>query len=244
MVTERDKFVKPIGKVFHPEKSKVLILGTMPLGSRLWYYQENQTFWEIMSEALDLPELSKLSTTDRRKKELLITNGIALWDIFECGWRKDGKTSDESIIFQKAYKPTPSKIYEDIISKGKIDFIIINGLQQALEWFIEYNQEEEIKQMIAAGKVISLHQTKWIESSPVDASKYKVKWIQTIKKALGKHVEPTSKPKPTTTTSLHSTHKTVEKPKTVEKYNGKTTKKAEEKKPQKIAFVVKKHREV
>ena len=242
MVTGRDRFTKCYSKVFDPEKSKVLILGTLPPYGREWYYQENNLFWEILAEALELPELSKPNTTPRKKKELLIANGIALWDIFQCAWRKDGKVGDEFIIKNK--ERLANKIYDEIISKGKIKFIIINGLEQALMWFMENNPEKEIKDLIAAKKVISLHQTKWIQTYKLDDPKYKINWINTIKKALGKSTPSDSKPKKTVTETRHTESKPAGIKKTIEKpVNAKTTPKKEpEKKPQKIAFVVKKNK--
>lgn len=237
MVTERDRFTKCYGKVFDPKKSKVLILGTLPPYGREWYYQENNLFWEILSEALDVPELSKPNTTPRKKKEILISNGIALWDIFACAWRKDGKAGDEFIIKNKDCQA--NKIYDEIISKGNIEFIIINGLEQALMWFMENNPEPAIKDLIAAKKVVSLHQTKWIQSYKADDPKYKINWVNTIKKALGKSTPAENKPKKTITETKPATvKKTIEKPVITKS----TPKKEPEKKPQKIAFVVKKNK--
>lgn len=244
MVTERDRFTKCFGKVFDPKKSKVLILGTLPPYGREWYYQENSLFWEILADALGVSELSKPNTTNRKKKEILINNGIALWDIFEHAWRKEGRAGDE-FIMKKDLKA--NKIYDEIISQGNIDYIIINGLEQALLWFIEHNQEPEIKEMMASKKVISLQQTKWIQTYKADVSKYRLNWINTIKKALGKPVTSENKTKLNTVQSPSSApaRKTVEKPKTIEKYSQKTTaKETETKKPKKIAFVVKKNKSV
>lgn len=241
MVTERDRFTKCYGKVFDPKKSKVLILGTLPPYGREWYYQENNLFWEILSEALDVPELSKPNTTPRKKKEILLSNGIALWDIFACAWRKDGKVGDEFIIKNKDCQA--NKIYDEIISKGNIEFIIINGLEQALMWFMENNPEPAIKDLISAKKVVSLHQTKWIQSYKADDPKYKINWINTIKKALGKSVPTETKPKKTVVAEKPAPIKKVsEKPVTAKTTPKKEVKKEPEKKPQKIAFVVKKNK--
>lgn len=237
MVTSRDRLTKPLKKVFDPKKSKLLILGTMPAYGRNWYYQDNDIFWEIMSEALDNPKLSQLSTTDRERKEILLESGVALWDIFAYGWRKNGSINDKDIIFQKGYAPTPNKIYEEIISQGNVDFIIINGLEQALEWFIEYNQEEEIKQMMSAGKIKSLHQTKYIQTSKPEDHGYRQRWINTIRKALGK----SETIKRTTSTKTSSTAKSTSstKQKTQSTSLNKVTN-TNTTKTKKLAFVVKK----
>mgnify|MGYP002627190804 CR=1 FL=1 len=238
MVTDRDRFTKCFGKVFDSQKSKVLILGTLPPYGREWYYQENNLFWEILSEALDVPELAKPNTTARKKKEILIANGIALWDIFQCAWRKEGRAGDEFIISNKDLKA--NKIYDEILSKGNIDCIIINGLEQALMWFIENNPEPVVKDMISSRKVVSLHQTKWIQTYKSDEPKYRLNWINTIKKALGKSISSDTKSvKPQEIKRPQSTiRKTQAKP-----VNAKTVNKQEtEQKPKKIAFVVKKNK--
>ena len=233
MVTERDRFTKCFGKVFDTEKSKILILGTLPPCESDWYYQKNNLFWEILSEALELPELSKPSTSARRKKELLINNGIALWDIFKCAWRKDGNSGDEFIVKNKERQP--NKIYDEIISKGKINLIIINGLEQALMWFMEFNQEPQIKEMISAKKVISLQQTMWVERQT--NPKYKLNWINTIKKALGKTTTAGKKPEPLTAPTVKKIHEK-------QSQNKHVMKKTKKKKDKKIVFVVKKNKDV
>ncbi len=240
MVTERDRFTKCFGKVFDPQKSKLLILGTLPPYGSEWYYQENSMMWEILSEALELPELAKPNTTARKKKELLINNGIALWDIFACAWRKEGRAGDEYIIKNKELQA--NKICDEIINKGRIEYIIINGLEQALMWFMENNQEKAIKDLIASKKVISLHQTKWIQNYKADDPKYRLNWVNAIKKALGKPVL-TDKPKKSATDSKTPTATVVKK---TQKPAPKATakKESEPPKPKKIAFVVKKNKTV
>jgi hypothetical protein len=238
MVTERDRFTKCFGKVFDPQKSKLLILGTLPPYGSEWYYQGNSMMWEILSEALELPELAKSNTTTRKKTELLINNGIALWDIFSCAWRKEGRAGDEFIIRNKELQP--NKIYDEIISKGHIEYIIINGLEQALMWFMEYNQEKEIKDLISSKKVISLHQTKWIQNYKADDPKHRLNWVNTIKKALGKPVL-TDKPKKSATEPTITTRNTKPQKPAVKTT---TKKETETLKPKKIAFVVKKNKTV
>ena len=242
MVTERDRFTKCFGKVFDPKKSKVLILGTLPPYGREWYYQENSLFWEILSEALDSPELAKPNTTNRKKKEILINSGIALWDIFEHAWRKEGRAGDEFIL-KKDLKA--NKIYDEIISQGKIEFIIINGLEQALMWFIENNQEKEIKEMIASKRVISLQQTKWIQTYKSDVPKYRLNWINTIKKALGTAPEKKTVAEEKKTIVVEKKTPAAPKKTTPKKAVPKVQEKppVEKKAPPKIAFVVKKHKD-
>ena len=63
------------------ENSRLLILGTMPsvksLEAEFYYAHPRNVFWRMLAEIFgrSIPE------TDEEKKELLQSNGIALWDV-------------------------------------------------------------------------------------------------------------------------------------------------------------------
>ena len=62
------------------ENSRLLILGTMPsvksLEAEFYYAHPRNAFWPIMAEIFKRP----LPGSVEAKKELLLSNGIALWD--------------------------------------------------------------------------------------------------------------------------------------------------------------------
>lgn len=82
------------------ERSKVLILGTMPgersLALQQYYGHAGNQFWKIMYFLFDKP----FSKDYENRTKLLLSNGISLWDVLEyC----DGVGSlDSNIINEKA----------------------------------------------------------------------------------------------------------------------------------------------
>ena len=76
--------VHTFGPLFN-ENSKVLILGSIPSpASRkegFYYGHKQNRFWKVLAEVFGLP----LPETVEEKKELVLSNGLALWDsIAEC----------------------------------------------------------------------------------------------------------------------------------------------------------------
>lgn len=73
-------------KAFSPfvnSNSKILILGTMPgeksLELQEYYGNKGNSFWKLLFKLFDQP----LPETFTEKKQLLIENDIALWDVLE-----------------------------------------------------------------------------------------------------------------------------------------------------------------
>lgn len=73
-------------KAFPPlvnQNSKIVILGTMPgeksLELQEYYGNRGNSFWKILFTLFDIP----LSQDYSEKKQLLIDNNIALWDVLE-----------------------------------------------------------------------------------------------------------------------------------------------------------------
>lgn len=80
--------------------AKILILGSMPgeasLQKQEYYAHPRNAFWPIMCRLLDAPEdLSYI-----KRKQLLVDNNIALWDVLKRCYRKgslDSKIKQETI---------------------------------------------------------------------------------------------------------------------------------------------------
>ena len=109
--------------------SKILILGSFPsVKSReqnFFYAHPQNRFWRVISEVLgsDVPE------TVEQKKQLLLQNGIALWDVIaSCDITG---SSDSSIINVKVYDLSHILTYADIRQ------IFVNG-RTAEKYFRKY----------------------------------------------------------------------------------------------------------
>lgn len=101
------------------ENSRVLILGTFPsVKSReqAFYYGHPQNrFWKVLSQLLkeDLPQ------TVEQKKDMLLRNGIAVWDVIEsCEIIGSSDSSIRNVV--------PSRL-ERVLSAGPIQGIYANG---------------------------------------------------------------------------------------------------------------------
>jgi len=97
--------------------SRILILGTMPgkesLRQYAYYAHPQNSFWRIIFESLTLPVSSDLEI----RREVLLTNGIALWDVLKVCTRPTSLDSDieaeepnDLSLFLSEY-PNISKIY-------------------------------------------------------------------------------------------------------------------------------------
>ncbi|HHZ68731.1 MAG TPA: DNA-deoxyinosine glycosylase [Methylococcaceae bacterium] len=82
------------------EASKVLVLGTVPsqdsLKKQQYYGHERNAFWLIMSSLFAAPEL----TTYQQKVALLLTEGVAVWDVLQSCQREgslDSSIKSQSI---------------------------------------------------------------------------------------------------------------------------------------------------
>ena len=110
--------IHPIPPVFD-QHSRILILGSFPsVRSRevAFYYGHPQNrFWRVMSAVLNVP----LPTTTSEKESLLLSHGIALWDVIgSCEIRG---SSDSSI------RDTKPNDLSQIFSEAKIRAVFLNG---------------------------------------------------------------------------------------------------------------------
>lgn len=105
----------------YDEKSRILILGSFPsVKSReqeFYYGHPQNRFWKLMKRIFDGGNVS-LDTIDK-KKQFLLDNNIALWDVIKSC---DIKGSSDSSI--KNIEPNDLKL---IVDNSDVKKIILNG---------------------------------------------------------------------------------------------------------------------
>jgi hypoxanthine-DNA glycosylase len=112
-------------------KSKVLVLGTMPgeksLKLKQYYGHGGNSFWKIIFALFD----EQFSTDYNKKKDLLLKNNIALWDVLQ-GCEREG-SSDSSIL-----KEEPNDFSSFFENHPGIKLIAFNG-QNAERYFLTHS---------------------------------------------------------------------------------------------------------
>lgn len=116
--TEKGNAVHNIEPVYNSE-SRVLILGSFPSvksrESRFFYGHPQNRFWKVLANCLDW----EIPTTVEEKKEMLLNNHVAVWDVLaSC---EITGSSDSSIK-----NPVPNDIGR-ILSVADIKAIFVNG---------------------------------------------------------------------------------------------------------------------
>ena len=80
-------------KPVYDENSRILILGTLPsVKSRennFYYGHKQNRFWKLMAQLLDVPVPQSID----EKKTMLLTHGLALWDVIASCDIKDPVTA-------------------------------------------------------------------------------------------------------------------------------------------------------
>lgn len=112
----------PIPPVFDPARPpRVLILGSFPsVRSRevgFFYGHPQNRFWRLMAHLLDAP----VPETTDEKRELLLSHGIALWDVIascEIIGSADGSITPASVT------PTDLSV---ILAAGTVKAVYTNG---------------------------------------------------------------------------------------------------------------------
>lgn len=114
------------------KNSKVLILGTMPGAMSLklnqYYGHGGNSFWKIMFEIHGEP----FSTSYEKRKQLLLVNNIALWDVLQACERQG--SSDNMIASE-----VPNDFDYFFKTHPLVKRIAFNG-QNAEEYFSKYVQ--------------------------------------------------------------------------------------------------------
>lgn len=113
--------------------SRILILGSFPsVKSReqnFFYGHKRNRFWKVLSAVLDCKE----PITIEEKKEMLLNNGIALWDVIQsCEIKGSSDSSIRNVI--------PNDLSE-MLANSKIKRIYTNG-QTAGNLYKKYMQSE------------------------------------------------------------------------------------------------------
>jgi TDG/mug DNA glycosylase family protein len=127
--TRRKEIIMTI-QSFHPivnEKTKILILGTMPsvksLEGGMYYGNPRNHFWEMMSRLL----LLDMSVDYSTRIEMLLESGIGLWDVYKSCERKGS-------LDQHIKEEIPNDIIALIHKYPDISCVVLNG-SKALKGF-------------------------------------------------------------------------------------------------------------
>ena len=126
--------------VFHPfksisnEHSHILVLGTMPsIRSReenFYYSHPQNRFWKVLAKSFE----QKLPDSVDEKTHMLLTNGIALWDVLaSC----EISGSDDSSIRKPKYNDiamliSGNKTIKKILCNGKAAYKLCCNLNLSL----------------------------------------------------------------------------------------------------------------
>ena len=111
------------------KESKILILGSFPSiksrEAKFYYYHHQNRFWKILGNIFDNDNLSTITL----KKQFLLNNKIALWDVIESCEIKG--SSDSSI------KDVKINDIQKLINESHIHKIYTNG-QKAHQLYQKY----------------------------------------------------------------------------------------------------------
>jgi len=113
----------------YDEKSKILILGSFPsVKSReeqFFYAHPQNRFWRVVSSIFDEP----LPQTIEEKKQMLLRNNIAVWDVIKsCDIVGSSDSSIENVVINDIYS---------ILKRTNIEKIFANG-DKAYKLFKKY----------------------------------------------------------------------------------------------------------
>lgn len=131
--------------IYHPfdalydTKSKILILGSFPSvksrEQKFFYGHPQNRFWKVISAVLD----SDIPTTIEEKRNFLLKNGIALWDVIaSC---EITGSSDSSI------KNVVANDFSKILDTAPVKKIYVNG-KTAEKYYNKYVREKTGKSAI------------------------------------------------------------------------------------------------
>ncbi len=133
-------------------KSKLLILGTIPgkesLRRNTYYAHPQNAFWKILFNLFDHP----FSTNIQIREDLLISNGIALWDVLQTCTRSSSLDTD----IKKEY---PNDLVQFLTSHPNISEIYFNGKGAAgyfKKYFPQINLPNQVMQSTSPA-----HAVKW-----------------------------------------------------------------------------------
>ncbi|MCI5649642.1 MAG: DNA-deoxyinosine glycosylase [Fusicatenibacter sp.] len=130
--TEASCVVHPISPVFD-ENSRILILGSFPSvksrESGFFYGHPQNRFWKVLSHLTE----EKLPVTIEEKKEFLLRNRIALWDVIaSCTIIGSSDSSIRDVV------PNDLSV---ILAGARISQIFCNG-NTSYQLYVKYLQKE------------------------------------------------------------------------------------------------------
>ena len=113
-------------KPIYDEKSKILILGSIPsvISREKNFYYANKTnrFWNVLEILFD----TKL-TTDTLKEKFLINNNIALWDVIKsCEIKGSSDSSIKNVKVNNINKIIKDSKINHIFCTGKLAYNLFN----------------------------------------------------------------------------------------------------------------------
>lgn len=119
---EKYKKYQKVEHAFEPvydENSKVLILGSFPsVKSReqnFYYGHPRNRFWKVISSLTE----TELPTNIEEKKEMLLKNNIAIWDVIKsCVIKGSSDSSIKNVVVNDI---------DEVVKNSKIDRIFANG---------------------------------------------------------------------------------------------------------------------
>ncbi len=124
-----------ISHTFEPvydKESKILILGSFPSvksrESKFYYGHPQNRFWKVIAKITNRKE----PMTIEEKKELLLSNHIAIWDVIEsCTIQGSSDSSIKDVVVND---------FSDILQNSSIQRIYVNG-NKAYELYHRYAEE-------------------------------------------------------------------------------------------------------
>ena len=124
-----------ISHTFEPvydKESKILILGSFPSvksrESKFYYGHPQNRFWKVIAKITNRKEPMAIE----EKKELLLSNHIAIWDVIEsCTIQGSSDSSIKDVVVND---------FSDILQNSSIQRIYVNG-NKAYELYHRYAEE-------------------------------------------------------------------------------------------------------
>lgn len=138
MQKESEKLIHPLRPVF-ADDSECLILGSFPsaLSRRAEFYYGNpqNRFWQVLSAIYQCP----LPKTNAEKRELILSQKLALWDVIaSCRINGSADSSIADVI--------PNDLSQ-ILSRAPIRKILLGG-KVAARWFYKYHKTIKIPTLV------------------------------------------------------------------------------------------------
>lgn len=114
------------------EESKILILGSFPSvksrENQFFYGHPQNRFWKVMAGVLDW----KVPETIEEKKEMLLRNHIAVWDVIaSCSIIGSSDTSIKDVVIND---------FSKILENSRVEKIYVNG-GKAYELYHKYAEK-------------------------------------------------------------------------------------------------------